>query len=72
MKDTIYSILMFIALLVLTVSIATLPVMLLWNALMPQIFGLPHITFFEALGLSILFKLLFSPLVKDVKKEEKK
>ncbi|HUB62800.1 MAG TPA: hypothetical protein VL978_18930 [Puia sp.] len=35
-------------------------VMLLWNALMPQIFHLPLITFWQALGLLILTKILFS------------
>ncbi|RPI13528.1 MAG: hypothetical protein EHM58_18245 [Ignavibacteriae bacterium] len=32
--------------------------MLLWNALMPAIFGLPAIGFFEAAGLLILSRLL--------------
>ena len=36
-----------------------LPVMLLWNWLMPIIFGLPAITFWQALGLSLLAGLLF-------------
>jgi Ca2+/H+ antiporter, TMEM165/GDT1 family len=35
-------------------------VMLLWNALMPVIFHLPLITFWQALGLLILAKILFS------------
>ena len=35
-------------------------VMLLWNALMPEIFHLPLITFWQALGLLILAKILFS------------
>lgn len=34
-------------------------VMLLWNALMPDIFGLPIITFWQAAGLLILSKILF-------------
>ena len=33
--------------------------MLLWNALMPLIFHLPLITFWQALGLLILSKILF-------------
>jgi len=36
-----------------------LPVMWLWNWLMPVIFGLGEITFFQALGLMILCSLLF-------------
>jgi hypothetical protein len=35
-------------------------VMLLWNALMPDIFHLPQITFWQALGLLLLSKILFS------------
>ncbi|WP_423146389.1 hypothetical protein [Rubrolithibacter danxiaensis] len=34
-------------------------VMLLWNALLPAVFGLSTITFWQALGLFILCKLLF-------------
>jgi hypothetical protein len=35
------------------------PVQLLWNALIPSIFDLRTISFFEALGLSVLCSLLF-------------
>lgn len=35
-------------------------VMLLWNALLPVIFHLPLISFWQALGLLILTKILFS------------
>jgi hypothetical protein len=35
-------------------------VMLLWNALMPVIFHLPLITFWQALGLLVLAKIFFS------------
>jgi len=31
----------------------------LWNVLMPQIFGCHHITFWQALGLLLLAKILF-------------
>lgn len=31
----------------------------LWNALMPAIFGLPQITFWQGLGLLVLSRLLF-------------
>lgn len=34
-------------------------VLLLWNALMPVIFHLPEITFWQALGLLVLSKILF-------------
>ena len=35
-------------------------IMLLWNALMPDIFNLRTITFWQALGLLVLTKILFS------------
>jgi hypothetical protein len=35
-------------------------VMLLWNALMPELFHLPIISFWQALGLLLLTKILFS------------
>jgi hypothetical protein len=34
----------------------------LWNALLPSIFGLPAITFWQALGLLLLSRLLFGRL----------
>lgn len=37
------------------------PMMLLWNWLMPVIFGLPTITFWQMLGLQVLFSFLFKP-----------
>lgn len=37
----------------------TLIIMLLWNSLMPAIFHLSEITFFQALGILILSKILF-------------
>ena len=41
------------------VSVVTLIVMELWNVLMPAIFKLPVIGFWQALGLLLLSKLLF-------------
>lgn len=35
------------------------PVYLLWNALMPELFHLPAISFWQALGLTVLCSLLF-------------
>ena len=42
-----------------------LPIMLLWNWLMPIIFNLPKITFFQAVGLSILTGILFKAKVSN-------
>lgn len=35
------------------------PLMLLWNWLMPILFGLPLITFWQAVGLNVLSTILF-------------
>jgi len=35
------------------------PLMWLWNWLMPIIFGLPEITFWQAIGLNLLSTVLF-------------
>ena len=37
-----------------------LPLMLLWNWLMPIIFGLPVISFWQAVGLNLLASILFA------------
>lgn len=44
---------------VLVVALAGLAVMGLWNALLPALFGVPLITFWQALGLLVLGRLLF-------------
>lgn len=49
----------FIPLIILVIAVFGLVTMLLWNALMPVIFGLPVITYLQALGLLILSKILF-------------
>jgi hypothetical protein len=36
-----------------------LPVMLLWNFVMPDVFGLTEITFWQALALTLLSSFLF-------------
>ena len=40
------------------VALAGLAVMALWNALLPTLFGVPLITFWQALGLLVLGRLL--------------
>lgn len=49
----------FVFMAVAFVLLAAYAVMLLWNALMPYIFTLKPITYFQALGLMLLSKLLF-------------
>ena len=48
-----------LALGVLVAVITAYPVMLLWNALIPGLFGLTTITFEQALQLSLLCSILF-------------
>jgi len=51
--------LMFIPLIILGITALGALVMYLWNWLMPEIFGLPLLTFWQALGLLVLSKILF-------------
>jgi hypothetical protein len=44
---------------IIAVGVISFVVMSLWNALIPEIFGVRAITFWQALGLLILSKLLF-------------
>ena len=48
-----------VALAVIFSFLLSLPVMLLWDWLMPEIFGLHEITWMQAWGLSLLCGLLF-------------
>src|SRR5580658_2851275 len=50
----------FVVLGILGIFIFGSVVMLLWNALIPEIFHLGQITFWQALGLLVLAKILFS------------
>jgi hypothetical protein len=59
MKQTINTILIAILLVVVTAILLGFPLMWLWNWLMPTIFNLPEITFWQALGLNALATILF-------------
>ena len=48
-----------IAILCLVCLLLGLPLMLLWNWLMPMIFGLPALTFWQAVGINFLASILF-------------
>ena len=43
----------------LAVAVSSLLAMVLWNWLMPTLFGLPAIGFWQALGLLVLSRILF-------------
>ena len=57
--EVLVKILVVIGTAVLIGLLTSLPVMWLWNWLMPEIFGLVTITFWQALGLSLLSSFLF-------------
>ncbi len=57
--NTMNLIIMTIVLAFLLSLILALPVMWLWDWLMPTIFGLPEITLMQAWGLNFLCSLLF-------------
>jgi len=48
-----------IVMIALLMLIMTFPTLWLWNWLMPDLFGLTTITFWQALGLNILCSILF-------------
>ena len=52
---------MMVTLIIMIVAILLgLPLMILWNLLMPDLFRLPYITFWQAVGLNILASILFN------------
>jgi hypothetical protein len=68
MKNTIESIATFLGLVAILIVLLGYPVMLLWNWLMPELFGLSEITFWQAIGLNILCTILFRPTI-NIKKQ---
>jgi hypothetical protein len=68
MNKTIESIATFLGLIAIVIVILGYPVMLLWNWLMPELFGLSEITFWQAIGLNILCTILFRPTI-NIKKQ---
>jgi hypothetical protein len=68
-NKVIEGILIIIGLIVLAGILLALPLQLLWNWLMPTIFNLPMITFWQALGLNIMSGILFKSNV-NIKKED--
>ena len=61
MKQTTHDILLIVGLLMLAMILFGGPLMVLWNWLMPTIFGLSEITFWQACGLQLLATILFKP-----------
>jgi len=59
MKSSFETFAAFLGLIAIVIVILGYPLMLLWNWLMPVIFGLPEITFWQAIGLNLLSTILF-------------
>jgi len=59
MKQTIHDILLVIGVMMLAVILFGGPLMILWNLIIPTIFNLPEITFWQACGIQLLSTLLF-------------
>jgi hypothetical protein len=59
MTNIIGAIVLGAGILIFVAALMSLPVMLLWDWLMPTIFGLPEITWFQAWGILFLCGLLF-------------
>ena len=62
MKQTINDILLVVGILMLAVILFGGPIMVLWNWLMPTIFYLDEITFWQACGLQLLATILFKTI----------
>ena len=67
MKQTTHDIFLVIGILMLAVILFGAPLMVLWNWIMPTIFGLPEIGFWQACGLQLLATILIKPTIKTNK-----
>lgn len=59
MKKSLEAVAAFLGMIAIVIVILGYPLMLLWNWLMPEIFGLPEITLWQAIGLNLLSTILF-------------
>jgi len=66
MKDTIKFRFAGIGILLVTYAVFSAAVMLLWNVLMPQLFVMPVLNYWQAAGLMLLSRILFGGLVHDM------
>ena len=58
-KESIMGFFVVIVTVVIVGVLLALPTMLLWNLVMPDVFGLPMVNFWQALFLSLLGRCLF-------------
>ncbi len=66
-RNLLESILLIVGLIILAALLFGLPLMWLWNWLMPHLFGVPYIGFWEAFGLNLMAGILFRSNVKVTK-----
>jgi hypothetical protein len=64
MKD-VYVFFYVVGVLMLVAILYALPTLILWNLLMPDIFGLPSIGFWQAIGLNLLSAILLKSNIKS-------
>ena len=69
-NQPIHNILLVIGIIMLAVILIGGPLMILWNWLMPSIFGLPEIGFWQACGFQILSIILFKSTSFNNKKKD--
>ena len=58
-EETLTRVLLALGVIALYGILLGLPLQILWNWLMPTIFNLPTITFWQAMGLNIMASILF-------------
>ena len=68
MKNNFEAIMYIIGLAILLVMLLGMPLQLLWNWLMPNLFNLPYISFWQAVGLNLMAAILFRPTT-NIKKD---
>jgi hypothetical protein len=59
MKNNLEAFAAFLGMIAIVIVILGYPLMLLWNWLIPTIFGLSEITLWQAIGLNVLSTILF-------------
>ena len=69
MKNSFEAIAAIMGMIAIVIVLLGYPLMLLWNWLMPELFGLPEITFWQAIGLNILCTIMFRPTI-NIKKQD--
>jgi len=69
MNQKINNILMIVGILILACLLFGLPLQILWNLLMPELFKLPYISFWQACGLQLMAALLFKSNISTIKSE---